>query len=513
MGAAFLHESPEAVEAIQTALELGVNYFDTYPGHHEEKWGDALSGVPRSSYYLQAKIGTHPERRKDFSGEGARWSLDQSLRSLKTDYLDCVLVHDPADVEELLREGAVFDVLLEMKSQGVVRNIGLGARSHDWHVRLIDEGISDVSLTFLDYTLVNQTAAATIFPAARRRSTGVILASVQGMGLLTGQEPDPDRERGMHPGSEPRAHRIWTWCREHGVNIRHLGKRGLAQFRIPVAPLAEQERIVAAIEEHFSRLDAATVALADAHKKLDVLLRAVLRTVCEGSWDTKPLGQVIVSLKNGVFVSRPSATPPGHPIYRISAVRPLVLRIDDIRWANPVPDSFHNYAVEAGDILFTRYSGNPTYVGAAAVVPQDGAGVLHPDKLIRVIADRDSVLPEWIAAYVTAGQGRREIEKRLKTTAGQVGISGSQLRSVPIAVPPIAYQQHAVNKISNVLAERERIHQTLSATRERIEVLRQSVLALAFSGRLVPQDPNDELATTLLERIAISRRTAPTRQD
>lgn len=222
MGAAFLHESPEAVEAIQTALELGVNYFDTYPGHHEEKWGDALSGVPRSSYYLQAKIGTHPERRKDFSGEGARWSLDQSLRSLKTDYLDCVLVHDPADVDELLHEGAVFDVLLEMKSQGVVRNIGLGARSHDWHVRLIDEGISDVSLTFLDYTLVNQSAAATIFPAARKRSTGVILASVQGMGLLTGQEPDPDRERGMHPGSEPRAHRIWTWCREHGVNIRHL---------------------------------------------------------------------------------------------------------------------------------------------------------------------------------------------------------------------------------------------------------------------------------------------------
>jgi aryl-alcohol dehydrogenase-like predicted oxidoreductase len=222
MGAAFLHESPEAVEAIQTALELGVNYFDTYPGHHEEKWGEALSGVPRSSYYLQAKIGTHPERRKDFSGEGARWSLDQSLRSLKTDYLDCVLVHDPADVDELLREGAVFDVLREMKSQGVVRNIGLGARSHDWHVRLIDEGINDVSLTFLDYTLVNQSAADTIFPAARGQKTGIILASVQGMGLLTGEKPDPERERGMHPGSEPRAHRIWTWCREYDVNIRHL---------------------------------------------------------------------------------------------------------------------------------------------------------------------------------------------------------------------------------------------------------------------------------------------------
>lgn len=222
MGAAFLHESPEAVEAIQTALALGINYFDTYPGHHEEKWGEALSGVPRSSYYLQAKIGTHPDRRKDFSGDGARWSLDRSLRSLKTDYLDSVLVHDPSGVDELLRDGAVFDVLREMKAQGVVRNIGLGARSHDWHVRLIDEGICDVSLTFLDYTLINQSAAATVFPAARRQDTGIILASVQGMGLLTGSEPDPERERGMHPGAEPRAHRIWSWCRENGVNIRHL---------------------------------------------------------------------------------------------------------------------------------------------------------------------------------------------------------------------------------------------------------------------------------------------------
>ena len=222
MGAAFLHGSPEAVDAIQTALELGINYFDTYPGHHEEKWGEALSGVPRSSYYLQAKIGTHPERTKDFSGEGARWSLDRSLQSLKTDYLDSVLVHDPNDIDELLREGAVFDVLRELKSQGVVRNIGLGARTHDWHVRLIDEGVSDVSLTFLDYTLINQSAASTIFPAARRRRAGIILASVQGMGLLTGSEPDAERERAMHPGSEPRAHRIWTWCRERGVNIRHL---------------------------------------------------------------------------------------------------------------------------------------------------------------------------------------------------------------------------------------------------------------------------------------------------
>ena len=297
-----------------------------------------------------------------------------------------------------------------------------------------------------------------------------------------------------------------------GVNIRHLGKRGLSQFPIPVAPLAEQDRIVAAIEEHFSRLNAVDSALTAAQQRLDALLQSVLRSSCAGSWATRPLSHIIKSLKNGVFVSRPSARPPGYPIYRISAVRPLQLRVDDIRYVSPVPNGASAYAVEAGDILFTRYSGNPNYVGAAAVVPPDGAGVLHPDKLIRVVVDRNSVLPEWIAAYVTAGKGRREVEQRLKTTAGQVGISGSQLKSVPIAVPPISYQKQAIDRIGVVLAEQERMHNTLSAAGVKVAALRRSMLAFAFSGQLVPQDPQDEPASVLLGRIAASRSTEPDRR-
>ena len=296
------------------------------------------------------------------------------------------------------------------------------------------------------------------------------------------------------------------------VTVKHLSSRTINDLPIPLPPRAEQERIVAAIEEHFSRLDAVDSALTAAQRRLDALLQSALRSSCEGSWATRPLADIIKSLKNGVFVSRPSAKPPGYPIYRISAVRPLRLRVDDIRYVSPVPDGASAYAVEAGDILFTRYSGNPSYVGAAAVVPPDGTGVLHPDKLIRVIVDRDRVLPEWIAAYVTAGTGRREVEQRLKTTAGQVGISGSQLRTVPIAVPPISYQQQAVDKIAAVLAERERLRQTLSAVEVRVETLRRSILSKAFSGQLVPQDPSDEHASLLLERIAASRSTKPNRR-
>ena len=297
-----------------------------------------------------------------------------------------------------------------------------------------------------------------------------------------------------------------------GVNIRHLGKQGLARFPIPIAPVAEQKRIVDAIEEHLSRLDAAEAALGAAERKLDATLRSTLLEVCRGPWPREQLSDVINSLKNGVFVSRPSKQPPGSPIFRISAVRPLRLRVDDVRYADPIPERGDAYRVQTGDILVTRYSGNPSYVGAAAVVPREGAGILHPDKLIRVVVNRTRVLPEWIAAYLTAGEGRQEIERRLKTTAGQVGISGSQLRTIPIAVPPLRHQQRVIAKISVVQEAQERARRQLDGVATQTQGLRRSILAAAFSGRLVSQDPTDEPASVLLERIAASRLAKPARR-
>jgi len=257
-----------------------------------------------------------------------------------------------------------------------------------------------------------------------------------------------------------------------------------------------------AIEEHLSRLDAAEAALEGANRRLNSLLTSTLISVCSGSWATAPLSEVVHSVKNGVFVSRPGVDPPGHPIFRISAVRPLVLHTDDVRYAEPVPAKAENYRVEVGDVLFTRYSGNADYVGAAAVVPADGAGVLHPDKLIRVITDTDRVLPEWLAAYVAAGEGRKEIEKRLKTTAGQVGISGSQLKTVPIATPPLEYQRRAVAHLQTLQHQRDLAARELATATSRSASLRRSILSAAFSGQLVPQDPGDEPASVLLKRIA-----------
>ena len=224
LGAAWLPGKPDAevIGAIRRAVELGINYLDTYPGHAEHLWGEALSGGLREKIYLQAKVGTHPERRKDFSADGTRWSVTNSLKDLRTDYLDAVLIHDPIDMESVLDKGRALDTLVEMKAEGLIRNIGAGVRSHEFHRELIETGHIDIILTFLDYTLLSQTVAKTTLPLAREHDVGIILASPLGMGNLTGAEPNLEDERRRNPDAEPKAHAMWRWCQERGVNIRHL---------------------------------------------------------------------------------------------------------------------------------------------------------------------------------------------------------------------------------------------------------------------------------------------------
>ena len=135
---------------------IGLNYIDTYPGHKEERWGKALSGGVREKIYLQAKVGTHPERSKDFSAETTRWSVEGSLKALQTDYLDAVLIHDPIQIEDAISKGKALDELLKMKEEGLIKYIGLGVRSHTFHQQAIETGYIDIVLTFLDYTLLNQ---------------------------------------------------------------------------------------------------------------------------------------------------------------------------------------------------------------------------------------------------------------------------------------------------------------------------------------------------------------------
>ena len=217
----------ETIDAVHRAIDLGINYIDTYPRRQEDRWGKALEGGLRQKVYLQAKVSPPTEAgRKDFSASATRRSVENSLADLKTDYLDSVLIHDPIDIENPLAPGHALDELIKMKEEGFIRHLGLGVRQHEFHRRAIETGHIDIVLTFLDYTLLEQSAAQTTLPLARKHDVGIILASPMGMGALSGEEPNREdelrRARKENPDAKPRAHAMWKWCQTRSVNIRHL---------------------------------------------------------------------------------------------------------------------------------------------------------------------------------------------------------------------------------------------------------------------------------------------------
>jgi type I restriction enzyme S subunit len=189
----------------------------------------------------------------------------------------------------------------------------------------------------------------------------------------------------------------------------------------------------------------------------------------------------------------------------------MALDVTDIRYANVPWADAEPFLTAEGDLLFTRYSGNPEYVGACARVPRMIEPVLHPDKLIRVVVDRDRVEPAFMELACSAGVTRDEIRARRKTTAGQVGIAGGQLRAVRLPVPPLEDQRRIVERAQAQLSALNSLRLAIERAHRRSVSLRRSILDLAFRGELIAQDPSDEASSVLLKRIREERAAAQSR--
>lgn len=361
-----------------------------------------------------------------------------------------------------------------------------------------------------------------------------------------------------------------------GVLYPAVRPKDVRAHSIPIAPLAEQHRIVAEIDKHFTRLDAAVAALRRARANLKRYRASVLKAACEGRlvpteaelarrdhrgyetgpvllerilWDrmargkrlssavyqttlndaasnrrTGPyrepdliddqeialpegwtwvyLDQLLASLRNGTSMV-PNADS-GRPILRISAVRPMALDINDVRYLSESAESVDTL-IEAGDLLFTRYNGSREFVGVCAAVRAVERPTAYPDKLIRGRTASAWISPLYLEVAVNSGASRAAVERRIKTTAGQSGISGSDLRSVPVPLPPYAEQRRIVAEVERRLSVADALDRSIEASLRRAERLRQSILKRAFEGKLMPQDPNDEPANALLERIKRER--------
>jgi D-threo-aldose 1-dehydrogenase len=203
----------DAVATIQTALNSGVKLFDTAPlyglGVAEERVGKALSGVPRDNFVISTKVGRIlNEDRKgliyDYSRDGVLRSIEHSLKRLKLDRLDIVLIHDP-DADQVDHEKEAIDItfpaLADLRSQGVIKAIGSGMNQWQMLERFARYADPDVFLLAGRYTLLEQTSLA-FLKLCKERGIGIFLGGVYNSGILA-VGPQPGATYNYAPAPEP----------------------------------------------------------------------------------------------------------------------------------------------------------------------------------------------------------------------------------------------------------------------------------------------------------------------
>ena len=190
----------EGLEAVFTAIDLGMNFIDVSPyyGHYkaETVLGKALKEIPRAKYYLSTKVGRYGKdgvNTWDYSGKRATESVYESMERLHIDYIDLINVHDIefADLHQVVEE--TLPALVELKKKGVVGHVGitdLQLENLKWVVDHTPEGTVETILNFCHYCL-NDDALTDYLDYFENKGVGVINASPFGMGLLS-QRGVPD---------------------------------------------------------------------------------------------------------------------------------------------------------------------------------------------------------------------------------------------------------------------------------------------------------------------------------
>ena len=201
--------------------------------------------------------------------------------------------------------------------------------------------------------------------------------------------------------------------------------------------------------------------------------------------------------------------PNGLPVLRIPNIAKGEIDLSDMKRATKTVAMDSERALQKGDLLMCRTNGSIHLVGKTALVGQQ-FDVHHgfASYLLRFRLVDATTSARWFHVYSTSRYGRAFIEQNAASSAGQNNVSLTLIHRMPLPIPPQAEQHRILDEVERLLSVIQQAEATVQANLGRAERLRQSILKQAFSGQLVPQDPSDEPASALLERIRDEREAA-----
>ena len=305
--------------------------------------------------------------------------------------------------------------------------------------------------------------------------------------------------------------------------VRSKDVRG---YLVPVAPSNEQKRIADQLDSLIARVNACNDRFDGIPAILKRLRQSLLAAATSGEltedfrvatqsnevigafpaeWTPATVGSVANDLRYGTS-KKCQYSETGIGVLRIPNISENG-RIDarDLKRAHFDTVELKKLALKPGDLLIIRSNGSVDLVGKTCVVSESEKGLLFAGYLIRLRLNTSVVLPAFMRMCLAEPVQRQRIEQASKSTSGVNNINADELRALPVWLPPIAEQAEIVRRVESLFAIADRLEAQCTTARAQVARLTPLLLAKAFRGELVPQDPADEPASELLARLCQRR--------
>ncbi|MBN2443001.1 MAG: restriction endonuclease subunit S, partial [Spirochaetales bacterium] len=298
-----------------------------------------------------------------------------------------------------------------------------------------------------------------------------------------------------------------------GSAIFNYGPSHLKLMSFPLPPLNEQKRIVAKLDAIMPRIDSVKARLDKVPVIIKRFRQSVLTAAVTGKltekWREEHNSNLLECKLEDVIIGKPrNGYSPKSVKYKTS-VKSLTLTATTTGIFNEkcfkyideeIPKDSHLW-LETNDILIQR-SNSINYVGISAIYPGKSYNFIYPDLMMKVKANIEKVLPKFLLLSLQSYNTLDYFRSNATGTAGSMPkINQSLVMRTPLMLPPLEEQKEIVRQVDKLFALADKLEAHYQRAKAKVDKLSQSVLAKAFRGELVPQDPNDEPAEKLLERI------------
>ncbi|QLH09466.1 restriction endonuclease subunit S [Candidatus Nitrosotenuis sp. DW1] len=334
-----------------------------------------------------------------------------------------------------------------------------------------------------------------------------------------------------------------------GTAQHHINQKIVENILIPFPPLNEQKRIVAKIEELFSLIDLAVGVLTKTRFVIKQYKSSLLKSAFSGeltinfrkqnpnlnsnqlldeinknkknqekklakipipeskhgnhkipsTWAWAYVGNICSILQYGTS-EKANSDSSGIPVLRMGNILDGELIFEKLKYYPKNWDAKNDFLLEAGDVLFNR-TNSAELVGKTAVFRDAFPDSVFASYLIRVKVFSQIILPTILSHYVNSPFGRMFIRSVVSQQVGQANVNGTKFSMMPIPLIPFDEQKILLDAIEMSFSVSNKISNELGEKLEYLNKLKQTILKQAFEGKLVPQDPNDEPAEILLQKI------------